>query len=468
MVQKTGLPRRQRIDELVDAWLMDTDCPGASVAVTDGTDLIHAAGYGHRSLDPERPATPVTRYGVGSVTKAVTATAVRVLVDRGELAVDDPVAAHVSYFEDAPGDPITVHDLLTHTSGMPADDLDAVVLAQTVLDVDLGVTLDDWDDFEAFLADRLDRRRTDRERFLYYNSGYVVLARLVEAVSGDSFREFVEEAVFRPAGMERATFDPAVLEADDDVATPHLRAQGTFRSARFPDHFVFEPIGGLLTPVTDLAAFLGHHAADGTAFADALANEMYESQVVASPSVGGESVGYGYGWYVRPFDGDLLVGHSGNTGVSAGYAGFLRNQGLGVAIGCTAPPKRSPEELAVQLLTTLTDTPLPVVSPRTALDRKMERVTGRYTSDGGFHTVTIAREGPQLAVTHETPLGGQEMRFRPRSLDPDDHTFVTLEDDGSETTAEFFPEDDGIELLVDRVLVNRGDEATGDDGSTAV
>jgi CubicO group peptidase (beta-lactamase class C family) len=450
------------IDDLVDSWLAETDCPGASVAVTGGSEFIHAAGYGHRSLDPERPATPATRYGVGSVTKAVTATANRVLVDRGAVAVTDPVADYVPYFAAAPGVPVTVHDLLTHTSGMPSNDLDALVLAQTVLDVDLGITLDDWAGFEAFLTARVDHRRTDRERFLYYNSGYVVLARLVEAVAGVPFREFVAETVFAPAGMTRATFDPGTLDAAAEGATPYLRTPAGLQPAAFPDHFAFEPIGGLVTPVTDLAAFLGHHAAGGHAFADALASASYTSQVTATSPVDGEPVGYGYGWYVRPFAGDTLVGHSGNTGVSAGYAGFLCDRGLGVAIGCTAPPTQSPEALAVQVLATLTDRALLAVSPRTALARKLERLTGRYTSDGGFHTVTVTREGPELHVAHKTPLGGQELRFRPRSVDASMSTFVTLEADGSETTAEFFSDTDDVDLLIDRVLVTRADNATGD------
>ncbi|WP_284013593.1 serine hydrolase domain-containing protein [Halobaculum litoreum] len=467
MVQETDFPTRHRIDDLVTAWLADADCPGASVAITDDTDLVHAAGYGHRSLDPELPATPTTRYGVGSVTKTVTATAVRALVDRGALEVTDPVATYVPYFDAVPGEPVTVRDLLTHTSGMPSDDLDAHVLAATVLDTDLGVSLDDWSDFEAFLAGRSDRRLTDRQRFLYSNSGYVVLARLVEAVSGEPFREFVDRTVLTPAGMTRTTFDVGAAAGDDDVATPHLRAGADLRPATYPDHFAFEPIGGLLAPVTDVAAFLRRHIDGGSAFGAALADEAYDAQVVVRTPVGGEPVGYGYGWYVRPFDGDRLVGHSGNTGVSAGYAGFLRERGLGIAIGCAAPPRRSPETLAVELLADLTDTVLAAVSPRTALDETLDSLTGRYASDGGFHTVTVERDGPTLVLVHETPLGGQELRFRPRTLDGDEYTFGTLEDDGSETVAEFFPSPEGVDLLVDRVLVERVDGGTEGDGGEA-
>lgn len=108
------------------------------------------------------------------------------------------------------------------------------------------------------------------------------------------------------------------------------------------------------------------------------------------------------------------------------------------------------------------DRALLTVSPRTALARKLERLTGRYTSDGGFHTVTVTREGPELHVAHKTPLGGQKFRFRPWSVDASTSTFVTLEADGSETTAEFFSDTDDVDLLIDRVLVTRGDNATGD------
>lgn len=449
------------VESHVEAWVAEHDCPGASVAVVDGAETVFEAGVGKRRLDPAAPATADTLYGVGSATKPVVATAVLCLVERGALALDDAVPDYVPFFEDAPGDPITVHELLSHTSGMPADDAATLVLLEAVFEEGPGPSIDGWGDFEAHVDDSTHRRRLDRERFLYYNSGYVVLSRVVEAVTGAPFPGFVERAVLDPLGMDAATFDASVVgDETRDVMTPYLRdREGALQPASLPDSPVFAAPGGLLASVSDLGAFLAAQVAGGPHLDHSLCERMHEPVATTDRLVDGTEYGYGYGWETRPFGEDVLVGHSGTTGVSAGYAGFLRDRGLGVAVGCNTPPTESPEVLAIELLSTLVDRDPAAVLPERALERKAAPLTGRYESYRGVQSATVEWTGSRLVVDHETPLGGETRRFVPQSLDPTEREFVAVEGDGERVAAEFFVADDGVELLVDRVLFRR----VGDD-----
>lgn len=108
------------IEALVTDWLHDEGVPGVSLAVVDEDGELYAEGFGARDIASNAPATPDTLYGMGSISKSVTALAVIQLAKAGALSVEDPVNEYVDHYEPAPGDPITIVELLTHTSGMPA------------------------------------------------------------------------------------------------------------------------------------------------------------------------------------------------------------------------------------------------------------------------------------------------------------------------------------------------------------
>ncbi|PSP57630.1 hypothetical protein BRC73_08055 [Halobacteriales archaeon QH_7_66_37] len=109
------------IEVFLEDWLVEEEIPGASVAVFDEDGPLYATGLGSRTLDGTEPATSETLYNVGSITKIVTAMAVFQLVERDDLDPDDEIRDYVPFLHEAPGDPITVRELLTHSSGMPSD-----------------------------------------------------------------------------------------------------------------------------------------------------------------------------------------------------------------------------------------------------------------------------------------------------------------------------------------------------------
>lgn len=456
MASKSTAEQCTEFEETVSKQFESLDIPGMSVAVVDGSETVYAAGFGDRQLDPRNPATAETLYGIGSSVKPVTATAVLSLVDSGAFDLGDAVSSYVPYFEDAPGEPITIRELLSHTSGMPSDDMATILLLEGGLGIDVGPSLDGWDDFRAYVNGSVDRRRLGDDQCLYYNSGYVVLSRVIEAITDTPFAEYVEETVFEPLGMGASTFDVGVLDDDSQNAmTPYFEGEDGMQTATLPNNPLFEAPGGLLTPVTDMASFLSAWITGEVPIEPSLCETMYNPVGTFREFVDGTELGYGHGWMIRPFGKDVLVGHGGGTGVSAGYLGFLQERGLGVAIGCNAQPETNPERLAIELLASLTDTDPLTVLPKRAIEQKANRVTGTYESYQGIQEATVTWTGETLEVEHENPMGGGSVSLAPASPDPTEYVFRHTTGSGMTNTVEFVVEDDSVEFLLHRNLFER-------------
>src|SRR6056297_66176 len=109
------------VESFVVDWMTEHDVPGASVAIVDGDETVYAKGFGARNLAAGAPATSETLYTLGSCSKTVTALAIMQLVERGRIELDDAISDYLPVLDDVPGEPVTVEQLLSHTSGLPDD-----------------------------------------------------------------------------------------------------------------------------------------------------------------------------------------------------------------------------------------------------------------------------------------------------------------------------------------------------------
>lgn len=445
----------REIESFVTDWITDERVPGASVAVVDGGDLVYAEGFGARDLETNAPATADTLYGVGSVTKSVTAMAIMQLVEDGDLADEDVVGEYVPYLDDVPGDPITVGELLTHSSGMPSDGSAVALISRAVGEDPVAVPLGGRDDFERYLRATADDRVTDEERFFYYNSGYTVLGTVVEAVDGRSFETYVDEEILAPLGMTRSTFSRSAFEADDDAMTPYRKEDDRPVATDFPFNEIVPAPGGLVSSVTELADYLaavmGGGAHEGTRVLDgALLAEMHDRHATRSVGIDGTDHDYGYGWMVSEHLGDTLVGHGGSIGVSTAYVGFLAETDVGVVVLCNTAPAVHPMQVGPALLALLEGEAPPEAVPAFGLREKLDAVTGEYESHAGILTATVERAGGGLELTLETALSEQALSLLPESADPDDHAFRGVSADGERVPVEFDVGDGGTDLYVQR------------------
>ncbi|MEV6756535.1 serine hydrolase domain-containing protein [Streptomyces sp. NPDC051214] len=286
--------------------------PGITVAAARGGELQHCAGRGLADRAAKTPATCDTVYDVMSITKQFTAAAILKLEMSGKLRVSDRIGAHLG---SVPEDKrtITLHQLLTHTAGLPdslGDDYDPLSRAE-LLDGALKAPL----------------RSAPGKEFRYSNVGYSVLAAIVEKVSGLSYERYLAKSLFRPAGMTRTGY---VLPAfkREQVAVEydrHGRAQG-----RPMDHpwapdgpsWNLRGNGGMLSTARDM--FRWHRALTGDSALSATAKRKLFAPQVRVPELDGA---YGYGWVVVDSDDGRVAWHDGGNDWSlATVAKFRRGE----------------------------------------------------------------------------------------------------------------------------------------------
>jgi CubicO group peptidase (beta-lactamase class C family) len=170
------------------------DSPGCAIGVVQGNELIYKRGFGQANLDHGIPITSRTVFDIGSTSKQFTAAAVALLAERQALSLDDDIRKHLPEMPDY-GRPITIRHLIHHTSGI-RDYLTVMDLAgQEMHDV---YTLDD---VVGLIARQQGLNFTPGSEHLYSNSGYMLLAEIVERVAQQGFADFVRDNFFAPMGM---------------------------------------------------------------------------------------------------------------------------------------------------------------------------------------------------------------------------------------------------------------------------
>lgn len=267
-----------------------------AVLVAQGDHIVFRKGYGFADVARGAPYTPETRHAVASITKMFTSMAALKLRDAGKLKLDDSICAHLAICPDA-WKSVTVQQLMRHTSGIPDYEEPLELGSKKYLAVmqEEGTSLR--------LVEEAKRKPLDftpGSKFRYSNTGYLVLAEVVERAAGVPFNDFVTQALLRPAGMKRAgMFDGktvpgglaagythpelgwAKLLAGAPLTDGHLTAQ-----PRLP---LTPPAGdaGLYATVDDLLAW--SRAMDGGALVP-----KSEAAEVFAPGL----ENYGYGWFV--------------------------------------------------------------------------------------------------------------------------------------------------------------------------
>lgn len=447
---------RRDFETFLDRWRGDHEVPGASVAVVDREGIRYAAGQGASDVRERTPATAETRYPFASVSKLVTAVSVLQLVDEDRVALDDPINGYIDLWADVPGDPITVEELLTHTSGMPADYAgERTYLFSEDPPVSPLVTLED---LRRHIDAVADQRITEQDRFMYNDRGYQILGLLVETVEERPFEAVVEEKIFDPLGMNESTIGYGPLSEIDDAITGYTIEEGvpTPVDIDLDTRGLGPAVNGVLAPVTEMAllvrCLMNSGELDGTRLLDTeLADAMCTCQVTTRETIDGARHGMGYGPRVQEFLGEKYIYHSGTVpGIGQAFAGFLPNRGVGVTIGVNTAGVRI-GVLGRSLLAILAGESPEESVPYLALRGKLQAVAGTYESPRGAMTVEVEPAGSNSYI--EISAGDWAFPAFPETTAIDEYEFHSVWAGGWRGAVEFHQTGEGMELrLLDHRL----------------
>ena len=396
-----------RVDLIFEPWSA-RGAPGCAVSVMRGGDVLFAKGYGDANLEYDVPITPASVFHVASVSKQFTAMAVALLVADGRISWDDDVRGYVPELPDF-GEPIALRHLAHHTSGI-RDQWSLLQMAGWRWGGDV-VTQGD-------VLDLLSRQTAVHfppgSDYLYSNSGYTLLAVVVERVSGQTLREFTAARLFEPLGMTRTTFrdDHTMLVRNRAYAYERDRAGGYRLS--IPD-FAVVGASSLFTTVEDLARW-NRNFRTGEVGGRRVVRQIQERGALD----GGARISYAFGLAHGMHRGHRTIGHGGTD---AGYRSeFLRfpDDDLGVAVLCsirTADPGRLARDVADLFLPSVPGTASP---PAAASGRR----TARRASATLRSRLEFARANP-AAQTPGPAAPGPAQAGSPHAA-PDRETLAAL------------------------------------------
>ncbi|HEY0930799.1 MAG TPA: serine hydrolase [Gemmatimonas sp.] len=362
-------------DRIFAAW-NTTHTPGCAVGVARGGVTLLERGYGMADLAGERPITPATILESGSVAKQFTAAAVMLLVADGKLALEDDAR---KYLPELPlyGKPITVRNLLTHTSGLrewsnlmawqgwprgtrvhTQPYVYSVITAQKALNYPVG------------------------EHYSYTNSGFLLLRTLVERVSGQTFSEFSKARIFTPLGLTHTQWRDDFTRIVPGLAQAYARDGAGFSIDMPTDNII--AAGGLLTTVGDWLRWNNALTKKtlGAGVVDSLTRQMRLNN--------GLEIAYALGLTVGQYRGTREVAHSGSTaGYSTYLARFPELGDLSIAVLCNVAGA-NPTGFTRQLVDALhPELPRGAAPDTVTTDQNALRAWRGLYEDGRWHAVTV-------------------------------------------------------------------------------
>jgi CubicO group peptidase (beta-lactamase class C family) len=426
LLHAQATPDRERAADRIFARWHSTSTPGCAVAAeVEGQPALSRA-YGMADLEHGIPNRPETIFEAGSVSKQFTAAAVVLLALEGKLALDDDVRRYLPELPDY-GRTVTVRHLMNHTSGLR--DWGSVAAVS-------GWGRGERTHTHAHVLDILARQRAlnyaPGAEYSYTNSGYNLMAVIVDRVSGMPFAEFSRVRIFEPLGLADTQWRDDYRRIVPGRAAAFAADGEGFTIDRPIEHV--HGNGGLLTTVRDLLRW-DRALASGELGGPEFVRLMHERGVLNDGTV----IGYAGGLQVGERHGTTEVSH---TGATAGYRAFLGRypeQGVAVAVLCNvgaanpgalggavadlflagggaaaAPGARA----AAGRSEAAAGTP-PAPLPPAAL----AAYAGRFHSDDAETTFTVMVEGDRLlmlrrpdARTQLVPLGADRFRAAGREI----------------------------------------------------
>ena len=288
-----------QVDSIIRRAVVEKHIVGLSVGIMQNGKIILAKGYGARDLSTKASVTPKTMFAIGSVTKQFTCSLLMMLVERHKLSLSDPVSKYFPNLTRAKD--ITLLDLGGHLSGYrdyyPLDFVDQEMQKPAAADKIIAEYATRPLDFEP------------RSHYSYSNTGFLILGRVVEKVSGEPFASFLAQNIFTPLGLKRSRYDPAQTPATEDMARGYTSFALADPIAADPEASGWTGSAGAIwsTP-TDLLTWdlsLVDHKL--------ISRQSYDVMTTAQRLTDGRSSGYGCGETVSDRGLAVVLSHGGAT-----------------------------------------------------------------------------------------------------------------------------------------------------------
>lgn len=303
--EKTLEQKLSEVDEIFTAY-DSPEMPGAAVMIIENGTVILQKGYGMAHFATNSPVTAKSNFRLASATKQFTAMSILQLVEKGELSLDTSLTDIFDNFPDY-GNSLTIEHLLQHTSGiadygpMGKTEIGRQFVDKDVLDFAMSL---DSADFPV------------GEKHEYSNTAYVVLTQVLEKITGQTFRDYLKDNIFDPAGMENTlAYENGINEVSNRVFGYSIEEDGIILETDQNKWSALLGDGGIYSNLEDLYKW------DQLLYTDKLLGQDYMDMSFSNHKINdGSLMDYGYGWRIEAYKGMDILYH---TGSSIGFRNIL-------------------------------------------------------------------------------------------------------------------------------------------------
>jgi CubicO group peptidase (beta-lactamase class C family) len=287
---------RRKIDKIILSEVQDKNGPGAVFMVTKKGKPIYKKAFGKANIELDVDLTTDCVFQLGSMTKQFTAIAILMLEEQGKLNTKDAIAKYITEYPN--GNNITIHHLLTHTSGIK--DFTKMKSIRDIAQKEMTPKM--MVDF--FMNEPVDF--PPGEQFEYNNSGYVVLGYIIELTSGQAYEDFIEKQIFEKSGMSRSCYatDRQIISKR---AYGYQKKETGYVNKTIINYSVPFASGALMSTLDDLLKWQDALNKNLLLSAENSAKAFTKYQLN-----NGEEIEYGYGWHLREINGMATREHGGS------------------------------------------------------------------------------------------------------------------------------------------------------------
>ena len=321
------------IDRYIFSLMSDWKVHGTALAVIQNGEVVFSKGYGYRDISKKLPVDPQTLFPIGSASKAFTATALGILVDKGCLDWDTPLKNFLpefDMFDPLAASHITPRDLLCHRSGLGGHNMPWFGSACTRQELVKRI---------AYLEPNLDFRTG----FQYQNLMFVAAGHLVERLSGLTWEEFVTKEIFNPLGMSSSNFSVDLLKKHFNASRPYRVENGEILEIPYANLDIVGPAGSINSNLEDMTRWVQLQLSEGDfngqkIISSPVLHEIHTPQMLIKNGFFGPLSQYpdmfmdkyAMGWFVQNYRGHTLVHHGGHIDGFAAFISFCPEQKSGV------------------------------------------------------------------------------------------------------------------------------------------
>lgn len=319
-----------KLDAYIAKVVLDAKVTGMAIGIIKDDEVVFARGYGVSSIETNAPVNTETQFVIGSCSKAFTAAAIGILVDEGKLDWNDKVIDHLPWFslhDDYITKELTIEDLLCHRSGLStfAGDILWFGTSYTSEEVVKRIKV-------------IPIKKEFRSEFGYLNVMFIAAGLVIEAVTGKTWQEFVEERILKPLQMNHSTSKFEDFKANSNIALPHFEG----KSLPPINYDNGGPVGGINASVEDILKWMKMWINNGLIGDEPFLSQRTFRTITSSHSIissgsrtepmGTHFVTYGFGWRLYDYAGRKIVQHGGALPGYLSQVVIVPEEKLGIVI----------------------------------------------------------------------------------------------------------------------------------------